>query len=53
MARQIKGMPEEDAFTRWRHVLCYLQRPGVRSAIKRQARRRERREARASIRKET
>jgi len=52
MRRQIKGFAEEDAFTSWRHVLCYMTRPGVRKAVKRRANRRERREAKREIRKE-
>lgn len=50
--RRITGA-EQDAFSRyWRHMLCYLDRPGVRSKIKRGARRRERREAKQRIRQE-
>ena len=48
----IKGFDEEDAFTGWRHLLCYLQKPGAKSYIKRKARRRERHQAKAQIRKE-
>jgi len=44
--RLIKGAAEEDTFTSWRRVYCYLQRAGVASKIKRQARRRERRQGR-------
>lgn len=40
----MRSFAEEDAFTRWRHVLSYVQRPGVRAKIKRAYRRRERRE---------
>ena len=53
MTRQAKGFAEVDAFTGWRHVLCYLQRPGVKDSIKRGARRRERREAKREIRRES
>jgi hypothetical protein len=48
--KQKISMAEADAFTSWRHVLCYMQRSGVRAGIKRQARRRERRETRQLIR---
>ena len=52
MTRPIKGWDEEDAFTGWRHYLCYLQKAGARSYIKRKYRRRERHDAKAQIRKE-
>lgn len=42
---------EEDALTSWRSVYCYLDRPGVVSSIKRRYRRRERRVAKADLRK--
>lgn len=42
---------EYDATSRWgRRYLCYLQRPGVRSGIKRRARRRERHDAAHELR---
>lgn len=41
---------ENDVFTKWRHLYCYTQRAGVCAKIKRGARRRERREAKAAIR---
>ena len=41
--RMVNG-DEYDAYTKWRHVLCYLQRPGVVKAIKRRTHKRERRE---------
>jgi hypothetical protein len=47
--RLISGA-EYDAFTGWRHLCCYLQRAGVRAGIKRQARRRERHQAKDHIR---
>jgi hypothetical protein len=50
MARRISSMAEEDAFTRWRHVLAYVQRAGVRSAVKRRARQRERRDGKKEAR---
>lgn len=37
---------EKDVVTRWRYLLCYMKRAGVTSGIKRQMRRRERREGR-------
>lgn len=52
MARRIKGFAEEDAFTGWRHILCYVQRPGVRKGIKRSANRRERRDGKSEIRRD-
>jgi hypothetical protein len=52
MARQIKGWDEEDAYTPWRKLYCYLQRPGAVKQIKRRTHKRERREAKAAIRKE-
>jgi hypothetical protein len=46
MKRLRKSGFEQDAFSRWgRKYLCYIQRPGVRKSAKRQANRRERREA--------
>ncbi|QGZ17342.1 hypothetical protein SEA_POWERPUFF_44 [Arthrobacter phage Powerpuff] len=52
--RPARDADEVDAVSRWgRRYLCYIQRPGVRSAIKRRVRRRERREGRATIRKGT
>lgn len=52
MARQIKGWSEQDAYTKWRRVLCYLQRPGVVKKIKRDTHKRERQQARREITKE-
>ena len=43
---------EDDVFTKWRHQYRYTQRAGVCAKIKRGARRRERREAKVSIRVE-
>lgn len=45
--RRVVGGSEQDALTGWRRWYCYTQRAGVTSKIKRQARRRERREAKA------
>lgn len=41
---------EQDAYTRWRYVLAYLNKPGRVKAIKQRTHRRERREAQAEIR---
>jgi len=43
---------EYDAYTSWRKVLCYLQRPGAVKAIKRRTHKRERREGKAEGRGE-
>lgn len=40
---------EQDAFTGWRHVLCYVQRPGVRKAAKRRSHQLDRRKNRATL----
>lgn len=37
---------EWDAFTGWRKVLCYMQRPGVRKSIKRDSHKKDRQVAR-------
>lgn len=47
--RRIVTSGEQDAYTPWRKVYCYLQRPGVVKSIKRATHRRERREGRAEI----
>jgi hypothetical protein len=52
MKRPIRGAAEEDTFTPWRRVYCYLARPGVTSKIKRGYRRGERHQAKAEIRRE-
>lgn len=49
MTRPIRNFAEEDAFTSWKHVYSYLQRAGIKSKIKRIARRRERREGKADV----
>lgn len=46
MKRRTKSGAEVDVTTRWRRMFCYTQRAGVCSGIKRQIRRRERREGR-------
>ncbi len=38
-----RGGGEMDAFSRWRHVLCYMARPGVCQSMKRAYNRRLRR----------
>lgn len=43
---------EQDAMTEWRKVLCYVQRPGVRSKIKRGYRRRVRHYVKAQLHKD-
>lgn len=49
--RQRKSGAENDAYSRWgRKYLCYLQRAGARSSIKRMSRRRERHDARDALR---
>lgn len=40
---------EHDAFTGWRHVLCYVQRAGVRKRVKQRSHRRDRRVARMDL----
>ena len=50
--RATRSMTETDVFTGWRHYLAYLHRPGVKSAVKRGARRRERREGKHAIRRD-
>lgn len=49
--RATRSMAEDDAFTGWRHLYCYLQRAGARDKIKRGARQRERREGKNRIRR--
>lgn len=51
MSRRIVTWDEGDAYDRyWRHLYCYLARPGVVKSIKRRTHRRERREGKAEIR---
>lgn len=49
--RMVDG-EEWDAYTRWRHLLIYMGRPGVVKKIKRRTHKRERREARNEIREQ-
>lgn len=50
MPRRIVNWDEQDAYTPWRKLYCYLQRPGAVKFVKRRTHRRERREARDEIR---
>lgn len=49
MSRRIVTWEEEDAYTAWRRLYCYLSRPGAVKQIKRRTHRRERREGKAEI----
>lgn len=51
--RAIKGWMEQDAYTDWRKYLCYMQRPGMVKKVKRYTHKRERREAKRDIEKDT
>ena len=53
MKRKAKHADEYDVISSWRKYYCYLARAGATNAIKTRMRRRERREARAEIRKGT
>ena len=48
--RAIVGWDEDDAYTSWRHVYCYLAKAGAVKFIKTKTHRRERREAKRAIR---
>lgn len=50
--RPIKGWAEQDVYTGWRKVYCYVRRPGVVKSIKRMTHKRERREGKNDIRRE-
>lgn len=50
MPRRIVTADEQDAYTSWRKVYCYLQRAGAVKQVKRRTHRRERREGVAEIR---
>lgn len=50
--RQIKDWDEQDAYTRWRHLLVYLGRAGAVKKVKRRTHRRERREGKQDIREQ-
>ena len=49
--RRVNG-DEQDAYSQWRHLLCYLQRAGVVKKIKRSTHKRERREGKREARSE-
>jgi hypothetical protein len=49
--RPIVHWDEEDAYTAWRKLYCYLQKAGKVKFIKRRTHRRERQEAKRQIRK--
>ena len=49
--RMVKG-EEYDAYTKWRHLLVYMGRPGVVKSIKRRTHKRERREGAAEIKEQ-
>ncbi len=51
--RHIRTWAEEDAYTSWRKLYCYLSRAGAVKSIKRGTHRRERREGKAEIREQT
>jgi len=51
MGRPIKGWDEQDAYTGWRRVMIW--RPGEIKKIKQRTHRRERREAKQEIRRES
>lgn len=54
MARRITAdLGEQDVHTPWRKLFCYTQRAGTASKIKRTTRRRERREGKDALRRET
>lgn len=46
---QMKSGGEYDAFTGWRKLLCYMQRPKVRHSIKKKFSRRVRKEAKKIV----
>jgi len=50
MKQKLKNGGEFDVVSKWRHVLCYLQRPKVCKKIKRQMNKRFRREAKKELR---
>lgn len=49
MPRRIVSWDEQDAYTKWRHLLVSLARPGAVKKIKRRTHKRERREAKRMI----
>jgi hypothetical protein len=47
--RPITGWAEQDAYTKWRRMYCYLQRAGSVKGIKRMTHRRERRAGKREV----
>jgi hypothetical protein len=47
--RPAKHSDEYDVVTGWRHFLCYMQRAGVTSAVKKRMNRRERRQSKRNL----
>lgn len=52
MKRRVIKADEWDVVTGWRRHLCYMQRAGVVAGIKRRMRRRERHDARDTLRRD-
>lgn len=50
--RPITGYDEQDVYTGWRRLYCYTRKAGVVAYVKKKTHKRERREARAQIKKE-
>lgn len=50
MTRRVVTYEEQDAYTGWRNILCYLQRAGKVKAIKTRTHKRERREWKRAVR---
>ena len=46
---KMKGGSEFDVFSRWRHLLCYTEKPGVTKKVKRKYNKRSRHQAKADI----
>lgn len=51
--RRIVTGDEQDVHTRWRHLYCWTKRPGATKKVKRRTNRRERREGKAAVRRES
>ena len=43
---------EQDVHTNWRHLLCYLGRPGATSKVKRRSNKRDRQQAKQLLKEE-
>lgn len=52
MTRRIVTGEEQDAYTRWRKLLCWTQRAGAVKAVKTRTHRRERREGKQEIKEQ-